>query len=48
MVFYDILQQKKTFLGYKKKCKKANNLAFSKEVNARFLSKNGYFPNFFF
>ena len=48
-VFYDILQQKNSFLGYKnKKFKKSENLHLSKEVNPWFWSKNGHFSNFFF
>ena len=48
-VFYDILEQKDTFLDYKKKnFKKAKNWHFFKEVNSRFKSKNGHFSNFFF
>ena len=48
-VFYDILERKNTFLGYKnKKFKKSKNWHFSKGVNPWFWSKNGYFYNFFF
>ena len=48
-VFYDILERKNTFLGYKnKKLKKSRNWHFSKGVNPWFLSKNGHFSNFFF
>ena len=48
-VFYDILQQKIFFLGYKsKKLKKSKNCLFSKGVNPWFWCKNGHFPNFFF
>ena len=48
-VFYDILEGKNAFLGYKnKKFKKSKNLDFSKGVNPWFWSKNGHFPNFFF
>ena len=48
-VFYDILERKKAFLGYKKKkFKKSINWHFSKGVNPWFLSKNGHFSNFFF
>ena len=47
-VFYDILEWKKVFLGYKnKKSKKSKNWDFSKGVNAWFWSKNGHFSNFF-
>ena len=48
-VFYDILERKNAFQGYKnKKFKKWKNWRFSKGVNTWFLSKNGYFCNFFF
>ena len=47
--FYDILERKNAFLGYKnKKFKKSKNWHFSKRVNPRFWSKNGHFSNFFF
>ena len=48
-VFYDILEQKNAFLGYKnKKLKKSKNWDFSKGVNSWFWSKQGHFFNFFF
>ena len=48
-VFYDILELKKAFLGFKnKKFKKSKNRQFSKGVNPWFWSKNNYFSNFFF
>ena len=48
-VFYDILERKNGFLGYKnKKFKKSKNSHFSKGVNSWFLDKNGHFCNFFF
>ena len=48
-VFYYNLERKNAFLGYKnKKFKKWKNWQFSKGVNRRFWSKNGYFWNFFF
>ena len=48
-VFYDILDRKNAFLGYKnKKFKKSKNWHFSKGVNPWFLSKNGHFSNFLF
>ena len=48
-VFYDILERKNAFLGYKnKKFKKSKNWHFSKGVNLWFWSKNGHFSNFFF
>ena len=48
-VFYDILERKNAFLGYKnKKFKNSKNCHFSKEVNPWFLDKYGRFCNFFF
>ena len=48
-VFYDILERKNAFLGYKnKKFKKWKNWDFSKGVNPWFWSKNGHFSNFLF
>ena len=48
-VFYDILERKNAFLGYKNKnFKKCKNWHFSKGVNPWFWSKNGLFFNFFF
>ena len=48
-VFFDILERKFAFLGYKnKKCKKSKNWYFSQGVNPWFWSKNGHFSNFFF
>ena len=48
-VFYDILEQKSTFLGYKnKKFNKLKNSQFSKGINPWFWSKNCHFPIFFF
>ena len=48
-VFYDILERKNPFLGYKnKKFKKLKNWDFSRGVNPWFWSKNGHFSNFFF
>ena len=48
-VFYDILERKNAFLGYKnKKFQKSKNWPFSKGINPCFWSKNGYFGNFFF
>ena len=47
-VFYDILEWKNSFLGYKnKKFKKWKNCHFSKGVKPWFWSKNGHFSNFF-
>ena len=48
-VFYDILERKNAFVGYKnKKLKKSKNWRFSKGVNPWFWSKNGHFSNFIF
>ena len=48
-VFYDILEPKNAFRGYKnKKFKKSKNWHFSKGVNPWFWSKNGHFSNFVF
>ena len=48
-VFYDILERKNTFLGYRKmKSKKSKNSNFFKGVNPWFWSKNGHFSTFFF
>ena len=48
-VFYDILEQKNAFPGYKnKKCKKTENLHFSNGVHSWFWSKNGHFSKFLF
>ena len=47
--FYDILDRKNAFLGYKnKKFKKSKNWDFSKGVNPWFLSKISHFTNFYF
>ena len=48
-LFYDILERKNAFLGYKnKKFKKSKNCDFSKGVNLWFWSKNGHFFFSFF
>ena len=48
MFFYDILERKNAFVGYKnKKFKKSKNRYFSKGVNPYFWSKNGHFSNVF-
>ena len=48
-VFYDVLERKNAFVGYKnKKFKKSKNWHFSKEVNRCFWSQKGHFSNFFF
>ena len=48
-VFYDILERKDAFLGYKnKKFKKSKFWHFSKQVNPWFWSKNDHFSNFSF
>ena len=47
-LFYNILERKNAFLGYKnKKFKKSKNWHFSKRVNPWFLSKNGHFSILF-
>ena len=48
-VFYDIVERRNAFLGYKnKKLKRSKNWHFSKGVNPWFWSKNGHFSNFLF
>ena len=48
-VFYDILEQKNAFLGYKKKqLQWSKNWHFTKGVNPCSWSKNGKFSTFFF
>ena len=48
-VFYDILERKNAFLGYKnKQSKKSKNWQFPKGVNPWFWSKNGHFSKFYF
>ena len=48
-LFYDILERRNAFLGYKKKkFKKSKNWNFSTGLNPRFWSKNGHFSNFLF
>ena len=48
-MFFDILERKNAFLGYKnKKYKKLKNWHFSKGVNPWFWSKNGHFSKFYF
>ena len=48
-VFYDILQPKNTFLGYKnEKLKKSKNIDFSKGLTHTFGPKKAIFPTFFF
>ena len=48
-VFYDILERKNAFLGYKNtKLKKSKNWDFSKGVSPWFWSKIGHFSIFFF
>ena len=47
-VFYDILERKNAFLGYKNnKFKRSKHWHFSKRVNPWFWSKDGHFSNFF-
>ena len=48
-VFYDILERKNAFQGYKsKKSKKPKNWRFSRGVNPWFWSQNGHFFKIFF
>ena len=51
-VFYDILERKNTFLGYKKKkggsSSRKIDIFPKRLVNPLFWSKNGHFPSFFF
>ena len=48
-MFYDILERKNAFLGYKnKKFKKSKNCYFCKEVNPWFWSKNVHISKLFF
>ena len=48
-VFYDIVERRNAFLGYKnKKFKESKNWHFWKGVNPWFSSKNGHFFNFLF
>ena len=48
-MFYDILEQKNGFLGFKnKKFKKSKNWDFFKGVSAWFSAKIDYFSMFFF
>ena len=48
-VFYDILERKNAFLGYKnKKFKKSKKRHFFKGVNPWFWSKDGHFSTSFF
>ena len=48
-VFYDVLEQKKAFLGYKnKKFKKSKTTIFRKGLTHRFGQKMAFFLNFFF
>ena len=48
-VYYDILERKSSFLGYKNnKFKKSTNWHFTKGINPCFWSKNGRFSDVFF
>ena len=48
-VFYNSLERKKAFLGYKnKKVKKPKNCHIFKGVNQWFWPNNAHFSNFFF
>ena len=49
MFFYDIVERKNAFLGYKKQeVQKVQKLTFFKGVNPWFCSKNDHFSKFFF
>ena len=48
-VFYDIVERKNAFLGYKnKKFKQSKNWHFTKGVNLWYWSKKGHFSKIFF
>ena len=47
-VFYDILEQKKAILGYKKKSKNSKNSHFPKGFTNGFGPNMAIFPTFFF
>ena len=48
-VFYDILERKNTFLGYKKTGSKSRKIdIFPKGLTHNFGKKNGHFSNIFF
>ena len=48
-VFYDILERKNAFVGYKiRNFKNSKNWHFSKGVNPWLWSKNGHYSNLFF
>ena len=48
-VFYDILERKNAFLGFKNRnFKKSKNWHFCNGVNPWFSPKNGHFSTFFF
>ena len=47
-IFYDILERKNAFPGYKRKFKKSKNWNFSNGVNPWFWSKNDHYSNFVF
>ena len=48
-IFYDILERRNAFLGYKKKkVEKVEKLTFFQRFWFWFLSKNGHFSNFVF
>ena len=49
ILFYNILDRKNAFLGYKKKkFQMSKSWHFSKGINRWFWCKNGHFSNFFF
>ena len=48
-VFYDVLERKDAFLGYKKRSSKSGKIdIFPNGFNPWFWSKSGHFSNFFF
>ena len=47
-MFYDILERKKAFLGYKKKVQKFESGIFPKGLTHGFRPKMAIFPTFFF
>ena len=47
-MFYDILELKNAFLGYKKKIKQTKNWDFPKELTNSFGQKLALFPSFSF
>ena len=47
-VFYDIVEPKNTFLGYKNESLKSQKIDIFQTVSRWFWSKNGHFSNIFF